>query len=51
MKKEKVKPVVELTPEQKDAAEKATVDAIVAKVKAAQELYANYTQEQVDKIF
>ena len=31
--------------------EKAQVDAIVAKVKAAQEIFANYTQEQVDKIF
>ena len=27
------------------------IDAIVAKVKAAQEVFANYTQEQVDKIF
>ena len=43
--------VPEMTPEEKEAQERAMVDAIVAKVKAAQEKFANYTQEQVDKIF
>lgn len=33
------------------AAECQALDALVANVKAAQEVYANYTQEQVDHIF
>ena len=48
-KKKKILP--EIPPEEKIAREKALIDAIVAKVKAAQEVFANYTQEQVDKIF
>ena len=32
-------------------AEAQEIDAIVAKTKAAQAVYADYTQEQVDKIF
>ena len=38
-------------PAVQEAQERATVDAVVAKVKAAQAKFANYTQEQVDKIF
>ncbi len=41
-------PVVEKTQED---LEKAQLDAIIEKVKAAQKIYATYTQEQVDKIF
>ena len=48
-KKKKILP--EIPPEEKIAQEKALIDAIVAKVKAAQEVFANYTQEQVDSIF
>ena len=48
-KKKKILP--EIPPEEKIAQEKALIDAIVAKVKAAQEVFANYTQEQVDRIF
>ncbi|MCI6287108.1 MAG: aldehyde dehydrogenase family protein, partial [Lentisphaeria bacterium] len=47
----KVEPAKTVAPEAKEAEEKAIVDALVAKVKKAQEIYANYTQEQVDKIF
>ena len=36
---------------EQEARERAMVDALVARVKAAQEIFANYTQEQVDKIF
>ena len=36
---------------EQEARERAVVDALVARVKAAQEIFANYTQEQVDKIF
>ena len=43
--------VPEIAPEVREAEEKAIVNALVAKVKAAQEIFANYTQEQVDKIF
>ena len=38
-------------PEVRAAEEKAVVNALVAKVKAAQEVFANYSQAQVDKIF
>ena len=43
--------VSEITPEEKAAAEKALIDGLVSRVKAAQEIFANYSQEQVDKIF
>ena len=38
-------------PAQASAEELALLDSIVDKVKAAQRIYATYTQEQVDKIF
>ena len=44
-------PVPAVAPEVKEAEEKAIVNALVAKVKAAQEVFANYSQAQVDKIF
>ena len=34
-----------------EALERAELDALVAKVKKAQAIFANYTQEQVDRIF
>ena len=34
-----------------EAIERAQLDALVAKVKKAQAIFANYTQEQVDHIF
>ena len=42
--------VPEIAPEVREAEEKAIVNALVAKVKAAQEIFANYTQEKVDKM-
>ena len=48
-KKENAAP--EMTPEAREAAEKAMIDALVSQVKTAQETFANFTQEQVDKIF
>ncbi len=36
---------------EKEALDKANLDALIAKVKAAQEVYSNYSQEQVDAIF
>ncbi len=36
---------------EKEARDRGQLDALIAKVKAAQEIYANYSQEQVDKIF
>ena len=47
----KVEPAKTAAPEVKEAEEKAIVDALVAKVKKAQEIYANFSQEQVDRIF
>ncbi len=47
----KVEPAKTVAPEVKEAEEKAIVDALVAKVKKAQEIYANFSQEQVDRIF
>ena len=41
----------EIAPEVKEAEEKALVDALVAKVHKAQKEFANFSQEQVDKIF
>ena len=38
-------------PAQATAEELSMLDKIVDKVKAAQRIYATYTQEQVDKIF
>ncbi len=40
-----------IAPEVKEAQEKALVDALVAKVSAAQKEFANFSQEQVDRIF
>ncbi len=48
-KKEKTTPAV--APEVKEAEERALVDALVAKVSAAQKEFANFSQEKVDKIF
>ena len=36
---------------EQEAIERAQLDALVAKVKKAQAIFANYTQEQVDHIF
>ncbi len=36
---------------EKEAQERAALDAMIARVKKAQEVFANYTQEQVDRIF
>ncbi len=36
---------------EKEAQDKAALDQLIAKVKKAQEIFANYSQEQVDKIF
>ncbi|MBR7103357.1 MAG: bifunctional acetaldehyde-CoA/alcohol dehydrogenase [Lentisphaeria bacterium] len=47
----KNKAVPEVTPEIQEAQEKALVDALVTKVAAAQKEFANFSQEQVDKIF
>ena len=47
----KVKPAPEVAPEVKEAEERALIDALVAKVSAAQKEFANFSQEQVDKIF
>ncbi len=35
----------------KEAQDRAALDVLISKVKKAQELFSNYTQEQVDKIF
>ena len=43
--------VPEIAPEVKEAQEKAMIDALVAKVSAAQKEFASFSQEQVDKIF
>jgi acetaldehyde dehydrogenase/alcohol dehydrogenase len=47
----KVKTTPEVAPEVKEAEERALIDALVAKVSAAQKEFANFSQEQVDKIF
>ena len=47
----KVKPAPEVAPEVKEAEERALIDALVAKVSAAQKEFANFSQEQIDKIF
>ena len=47
----KVKPAPEVAPEVQEAEERALIDALVAKVSAAQKEFANFSQEQVDKIF
>ncbi|MBQ7394517.1 MAG: bifunctional acetaldehyde-CoA/alcohol dehydrogenase [Lentisphaeria bacterium] len=38
-------------PENQEAAERAMIDALVAKVNAAQKVFADFSQEQVDRIF
>ncbi len=48
MAEKKTKPAVD--PE-KEAQDRANLDILIAKVKKAQEIFANYSQEQVDKIF
>ncbi|MDD3155207.1 MAG: bifunctional acetaldehyde-CoA/alcohol dehydrogenase [Victivallaceae bacterium] len=48
--KEQIKTPPTVDPE-KEARDQAQLEALIAKVKAAQEVFANYTQEQVDKIF
>ncbi len=47
----KVKTTPEVAPEVKEAEERALIDALVAKVSAAQKEFANFSQEKVDKIF
>ena len=47
----KVKTTPEVAPEVKEAEERALIDALVAKVSAAQKEFANFSQEQIDKIF
>ena len=47
----KVKAVPEVAPEVQEAQEKAMIDALVAKVNAAQKEFANFPQEKVDRIF
>ena len=47
----KSKEIQEIAPEVKEAQEKALVDALVAKVSAAQKEFANFPQEKVDAIF
>ncbi|MBQ4107404.1 MAG: bifunctional acetaldehyde-CoA/alcohol dehydrogenase [Lentisphaeria bacterium] len=47
----KAKAAPEVAPEIQEAQEKALIDALVTKVAAAQKEFANFSQEQVDKIF
>ena len=47
----KVKTTTEVAPEVKEAEERALIDALVARVSAAQKEFSNFSQEQVDKIF
>ena len=47
----KVKTTPEVAPEVKEAEERALIDALVAKVSAAQKEFANFSQEKVDQIF
>ena len=47
----KAKAAPEVTPEVQEAQEKALIDALVSKVSTAQKEFANFSQEQVDKIF
>ena len=49
VKKSAVAPIA--APEVQEAAERAMIDALVAKVNAAQKEFANFSQEQVDRIF
>ena len=46
----KVKAAPEVAPEVQEAQEKAMIDALVAKVNAAQKEFANFPQEKVDRI-
>ena len=45
------KEICETAPEVKEMEEKALVDALVTRVAAAQKEFANFSQEQVDRIF
>ncbi|MBR7143819.1 MAG: hypothetical protein IKD10_02660, partial [Lentisphaeria bacterium] len=51
MKKDAVQEPDAAAAELQAAAEKNMIDTIIAKVTAAQKEYANFSQEQVDKIF
>ncbi|MDD3886036.1 MAG: aldehyde dehydrogenase family protein, partial [Victivallaceae bacterium] len=45
------KPVVAPNLVEQEARDRAELDEVIAKVKAAQQIYAEYTEEQVDAIF